>query len=234
MRLPRKTRKIFAQASASKHAADTISAENEQKIQPNMPHIIANLSTRAARFFRAGARKIFAPLFAASLLCPAAGTAGGYDFSALLKPDFFRNVDTRHHNAAGNPVFDIAFEKISVGTTKTAFNVSIPSKLVIKNLSLAVYAKNLDDSELAKTEYPRPFEIEIESLNLKIVGGKKTMIITASGARVGKDNVVYLSADAKMSVGANSAELGYGSTLSLDGRLLIVKSSSAGNLGIKF
>lgn len=229
-----KARIIFAQANARKHAADTISAENEQKIQPNMPHIIANLSTRAARFFRRSAKNFFAALFAASLLCHAAHAARGYDFSALLKPDFFRDVGTRHHNALGDPVFDIAFEKISVGTTTTAFNVSIPSKLVIKNLSLTVYAKNLDDSELAKTAYPRPFEIEIEHLSLKIIGGKNTMLITASGARVGKDNIVYLSPDAKMSVGSNSASLGYGSTLSLDGRLLIVKSASAGNLGIKF
>ncbi len=159
--------------------------------------------------------------------------ASGYDFTVLLNPKNYSNVDTIYRNSYGKQVFAIAFENMSVAMGKSAFGVKIPQKVVIKNLSLTVQAENITQDELDKTEFPRPLDFEILGLNLTIFGKKNVMKIKASRARVYKQNIVYLSPDSEMSIGENSAKLGSGATISLKGRILIIKSPSLGQLGVK-
>ena len=181
-------------------------------------------------------KKILLYISLAALPYPAAaldGAAAGYDFSALLNPKNFENVDTSCFNEYGKQVFDISFEKISVKSGMGAFNISLPQKITVKNLNLAVYAANLTSKELEKTNIPRPLDFEIEGLNLTVYGKKNIMKITAARAIIYKENIAYLSPDATISVGGKSLKLGRGASVELRGRMLVVKSSEAGKIGIK-
>lgn len=159
--------------------------------------------------------------------------AGGYDFTALLNPANYKNVDTIYRNAQGRQVFGIAFESMSIAMGKTAFNIKIPQKVVIKNLSLTVQAVNLTQQELDKLDFPRPLNFEINELNLTIYGKKSVMTIKASQARVFKENTLYLSADCELTIGGKSVKLGKGSSVSINGRLLTIKSQTLGELCVR-
>ena len=159
--------------------------------------------------------------------------ASGYDFTALLNPANYKNVDTIYRNAQGKQVFGIAFESMSIAMGKTAFNIKIPQKVIINNLSLTVQAVNLTQQELDKLDFPRPLSFEINGLNLTIYGKKSVMTIKASQARVFKENTLYLSADCELTIGGKSAKLGKGSSLSINGRILTIKSQTLGELCVK-
>ncbi len=171
---------------------------------------------------------VIATIFASTNLL-----AAGYDFAALLNPKNYENVDTVYRNANGKQVFGIAFEKMSIAMGKSAFNIKIPQKVVIKNLSLTVQAKNLTQDELDKTKLPRPLDFEINGLNITVYGKKSVMTITASRARIYKENVIYLSADSVLTIGEKSANLGNGATITLKGRILYFKSPELGQIGVK-
>lgn len=170
---------------------------------------------------------------AAAMLGTPALSAAGFDYSALLSPENFENVDTVCRNAAGAEVFGIKFEKLSLVFGKSAFKVSVPQKVVIKNLELTVFARNLTQNELEKTEYKRPLDFEINGLSLTIYGKRNVMTLKASNARLFKENIIYLSEDALLEVGGKSAKLGSGASVELKGRMLIMRSRAAGNLGVK-
>lgn len=170
---------------------------------------------------------------AAAMLAPALSAAAGFDYSALLSPENFENVDTVCRNASGAEVFGIKFEKLSLVFGKSAFKVSVPQKVVIKNLELTVFAKNLTQAELEKTEYQRPLDFEINGLALTIYGKRNVMTLKASNARLYRENIIYLSQDALLEVGGKSAKLGSGASVELKGRMLIIRSRAAGNLGVK-
>ncbi len=117
---------------------------------------------------------------------------------------------------------------------KSAFNIKIPQKVVIQNLSLTVQAKNLTQDELDKTKFPRPLDFEIIGLDITIYGKKNVMTIKASRARIPRENVVYLSDDSSISIGDKSVKLGSGATITLkDDRILLIKSPTLGQIGVK-
>lgn len=186
-------------------------------------------------FFNIIMRNFFAALFVAAvaLSVQTRAFAAGYDFAALLNPKNFESVDTVYRNTHGKQVFNIAFDKMSLGMGKTAFNVSIPQKVVLKNLKLSVYAQNLTRAELDKTEFPRPLDFEIDGFFLKIYGKKRIMTISASTARLFKENIIYLSGDAVITVGEKRAKLGSGASVSLKDRILVIKSASAGSIAVR-
>ena len=59
------------------------------------------------------------------------------------------------------------------------------------------------------------------------------MTLRASNARLYRENIIYLSQDALLEVGGKSAKLGSGASVELKGRMLIIRSRAAGNLGVK-
>jgi hypothetical protein len=159
--------------------------------------------------------------------------ASGYDFTALLNPANYKNVDTIYRNAKGRQVFGIAFESMSIAMGKTAFNIKIPQKVIINNLSLTVHAQNLTQEELEKLNFPRPLDFEINNLTLTIYGKKSVMTIKASQARVFRENTLYLSADNELTIAGKSAKLGKGATISIKDRILTIKSQTLGELAVK-
>lgn len=177
--------------------------------------------------------KIIAAAVTTFLWTAASASAAGYDFSALLNPANLENVDTVCRNANGAQVFGISFDKISLVSGKSAFGVNVPQKVVITNLRLDVFAQNLTQDELDKSQFPRPLDFEIRGLTLTVFGKKNIMKITASQTRLFKKNILYFSDDAMLSVGGKAVNLGKNATAELKDRTLIIRSKSAGNLAIK-
>ena len=154
------------------------------------------------------------------------------DWKALSNAAYARDVDMTYRGALG-PVYRVVYDTLSFESRQKIFNMSIPQTLVLSNLRLTAFTKNVDDAELKKLQWIPPFAVEAAPFELKIVGKNSTVIISADKAVVKGSTMVGLSGNVEISVGGASKKIS-SSVLSIEGRTLRLRTQAGKGLDMKF
>ena len=170
---------------------------------------------------------LFFALFAHSLFA-------GFDYSALLNPNTYRNVDTTYYSPQNaKAVADIAFDSMGIESRAKVMGVSVPQTLVIKNLRMTVYLPNVSDFELSNIKTAPPFSIVAEKVYLKLIGKKSVLAFNADTAALNSDMSISLAGKVYITLNGKRADYPKGARLSVVGRTLFVRGSGK-DFGVRF
>jgi len=154
-------------------------------------------------------------------------SAQGFDYKALLNPDNFKKLDTTYY-ARGKRVADISYDGIGIESRRKILNMNIPQTVVIKNLNLRIYSKNVDSTELERVKIKVPFSIiSEEGFSIIIEGNKRVLKLSSNTASLNTDNSVTLKGNVILQIAEQTRKMGNEVTISIqDGRILLVESLS--------
>ena len=158
-----------------------------------------------------------------------------YDYGRLLDAETYKNVDTTYYSpwnakAVARIVFDsMSFENRG-GTT---FGLNIPQTLVIKNLKLTVFPRNIANEELDNLKMRPPFGIAADKISIRIMGKNSVLVLSADSAKLNPDMSITRSGNVSASLDGKRADYPQGAELSITGRTLYIRGSGK-SFGVKF
>ena len=174
------------------------------------------------RFFRAVlvALALFPALFAGR------DARADIDYRALLNPQTYKDIDTYYVSADKAAIARIRLKSMAFESRAKKWNIPIPQTLLIRDLTLDVFCRNLTDAELEKLKIKPLFFIAAENFKLILHGKKRTMTITADNALLKKDLSILLTGNVKIGGNAKQMSLGNKVVLRLRGRNIDFQNST--------